>query len=137
MTLERRFQSWPPTRSFPSDRRLSNLGHGARYTHYSRFLRLPYGSVHVHSFFLFLSIKSCPTIGTRSFRRSFIFDRCYKLQSSILYEESSIRGENRSFPLWIYSNKDILVGILPRISNSSRLCSRRYCKRCCYCYCSN
>lgn len=116
MTLERRFQSWPPTRSFPSDLVAIEFGSW-------RAIRIILDSCALHtgrftssvaSFFSLLSsIKSRPII---------VAARFHGILNLSAAEKNIFEQPNRE-KRYFNVHKDISVRILARISGCSRSCS--------------
>lgn len=116
MTLERRFQSWPPTRSFPSDLVAIEFGSW-------RAIRIILDSCALHtgrftssvaSFFSLLSsIKSRPII---------VAARFHGILNLSAAEKNIFEQSNRE-KRYLNVHKDIPVRILARISGCSRSCS--------------
>lgn len=117
MTLERRFQSWPPTRSFPSDLVAIEFGSW-------RAIRIILDSCALHtgrftssvaSFFSLLSsIKSRPII---------VAARFHGILNLSAAEKNIFEQPNREKLMDLNVHKDIPVRILARISGCSRSCS--------------
>lgn len=116
MTLERRFQSWPPTRSFPSDLVAIEFGSW-------RAIRIILDSCALHTgrftssvapfFSLLSSIKSRPII---------VAARFHGILNLSAAEKNIFEQPNRE-KRYLNVHKDIPVRILARISGCSRSCS--------------
>lgn len=115
MTLERRFQSWPPTRSFPSDLVAIEFGSW-------RAIRIILDSCALHtgrftsSVVLFSSFvnKIAPDHRCRE------IPRILNLSAA---EKNIFEQPNREKLMDLNVHKDIPVRIVPRISGCSRSCS--------------